>query len=132
MTDPPEAVRADRWLWAARFFKTRALAAEAITGGKVHAGGTRIKPARDIRIGDELEIAVGQVRFAVTVLGLAERRGPAREAALLYAESDESRAQREAQAAARRVSAPPRFEGGGRPTKRDRRRLESARRPRGR
>jgi len=90
-----ERVRLDKWLWAARFFKTRALATEAIHGGHVHLNGARVKPSRTIQAGDQLEIQRGREQFGVTVLALSERRGPASEAARLYQESEASRLQRE-------------------------------------
>lgn len=120
--------RIDRWLWAARFFKTRGLAAEAVKGGRVHVDGQTVKPSKEVAVGDRLEVTIGQTRRHVVVLGTAARRGPASEAARLYEESAESIAERERQAAERRVSAPPVFDRGGRPTKRDRRRLEADRR----
>ena len=123
-------MRIDRWLWAARFFKTRGLAAEAVKGGRVHVDGQRVKPSKEIGAGDRLEITVGQARRHVLVLGTAPRRGPASEAALLYEESAGSVAERERVAAERRLSAPPDFGRGGRPTKRDRRRLDADRRAR--
>ena len=121
-------MRIDRWLWAARFFKTRSLASEAVSGGRVHVGGERAKPSRDVRLGDEVEVVIGQVRRTVVVRGLAERRGPAREAALLYEETPESIAAREAFAAQARLDAQMVVRGEGRPTKRDRRRMDQARR----
>jgi ribosome-associated heat shock protein Hsp15 len=118
-------VRLDRWLWVARFFKTRALAAVAIDGGKVHVNGERVKRARLIRAGDRLEIRLPPYQHVVVVLGLSERRGPARDAARLYEETRESAAERERVAfqlkAAHVLFAP---DSGDRPTKRDRRRLE--------
>src|SRR3954454_1670063 len=123
-----EAVRLDKWLWAARFFKTRSLATDAVTGGRVHVGGERAKPSREVRGGDEIEIAIGQLRRTVVVRGLAERRGPAREAALLYEETAESVAAREAFVAQARLDAQTIVRGEGRPTKRDRRRMEETRR----
>lgn len=90
-----ERVRLDKWLWAARFFKTRALASEAINGGHVHLNDVRVKPSRTVQPGDRLEIRRGRELFEVTVLGLSERRGPASEAAKLYGESEESRLKRE-------------------------------------
>ncbi len=125
-----ERMRIDRWLWAARFFKTRGLAAEAVKAGRVHVDGQTVKPSKEIGAGDRLEITVGQVRRHVVVLGTAPLRGPASDAALLYEETAESVAERERQAAERRLSAPPVFDRGGRPTKRDRRRLEAERRER--
>ncbi|MGH2839469.1 MAG: RNA-binding S4 domain-containing protein [Solirubrobacteraceae bacterium] len=123
-------MRIDKWLWVARFFKTRGLAAEAVKGGRVHVDGQPVKPSKEIAAGDRLEITTGQVRRYVVVLGSAPRRGPASEAALLYEETPESVAARERQVAERRLSAPPVFDRGGRPTKRDRRRLEADRRAR--
>jgi ribosome-associated heat shock protein Hsp15 len=88
-------VRLDKWLWAARFFKTRALAAEAVEGGKVDVNGDRPKRARPIQVGDEIRIRLGQYEHTVAVLALSARRGPASEAAGLYRETDASRAKRE-------------------------------------
>jgi ribosome-associated heat shock protein Hsp15 len=119
-----EPVRVDKWLWAARLVKTRALAAEAVKGGRVHVNGRAVKPSRDLRAGDELEVTIGQVRRTVVVLGTAERRGPAREAALLYEEPPESVAERERAAAERRAAGQSVVNLGGRPTKRERRRFE--------
>ena len=82
--------RLDKWLWASRFYKTRALAAEAISGGKVHLNGDRVKPSRNIKVGDQLEITRGQFEFHITVEGLNKHRRPAKEAQLLYKESVES------------------------------------------
>jgi ribosome-associated heat shock protein Hsp15 len=127
--DPGEArVRIDRWLWAARLVKTRALAAEAVRGGRVHVNGEAVKAGRPVRPGDEVELTRGRLRTTVVVRATAERRGPAAEAARLYEETPESIAARERFAAERRLTAPPVHEGGGRPTKRDRRRLDAARR----
>lgn len=91
-----EKTRLDKWLWAARFYKTRALAAEAVTGGKVHLNGARTKPAKSLRIGDELTITQAPYEHVVMIRGLSARRGPAREASLLYEETEESRQKREA------------------------------------
>ena len=121
-------MRVDRWLWAARIFKTRSLAVEALDGGRVHVNGRRVKPSRDVVPGDTLEVSLGQGRrIELTVRGTAERRGPAKEAALLYEETERSRAERERHSAEMRVAAPPGAKGGARPTKRDRRRLEATR-----
>ena len=87
-------VRLDKWLWAARFFKTRALAVEAIEGGKVLYNGERPKPAREMRIGDELRLRLGPYEHIIKVLTLNPRRGPATQAALMYEETEESRAVR--------------------------------------
>jgi len=121
-------VRIDKWLWAARFFKTRSAATEAVTGGHVHANGERVKPARDVKIGDRLEIRRGQQRFTVVVTGLAERRGSASAAAELYEETPESIADREKRRDERRLSKPLGADLSERPTKRDRRRLDALRR----
>jgi ribosome-associated heat shock protein Hsp15 len=119
-----EGVRVDKWLWAARFYKTRSLATEAVAGGHVHVGDARVKPARELRVGETVEVTVGPVRRTVVVRALADRRGPASVAAALYEETPESLEAR-AQAAAERRGAQPLF--GGRPTKQDRRRLEALR-----
>ena len=124
MDDASEPVRIDVWLWAARLFKTRPLAAEAIQGGRVRVNGVRVKPSHPVRVGDELEAPAGDGRMTVVVLGTARRRGPASAAALLYDETEESRAARELHAAQRRLAGPVGQRGGPRPTKRDRRRLD--------
>lgn len=116
-------LRIDKWLWAARFFKTRSLAAEAVAGGKVKVNGERVKPAKTVRPGDELRIQIGPYARVVLVRGLSGRRGPASEAVLLYEESEESRAVREALAArlaAERIYRPA---AKGRPGKKERRAL---------
>jgi ribosome-associated heat shock protein Hsp15 len=119
-------MRVDKWLWAARLVKTRALAAEAIRGGKVHVNGVAVKPSRELKPGDRIEISLGQgIKRTVDVRGLAERRGPAAEAALLYQETPESVERRERAAAERRLAAPPSL--GSRPSKRDRRAFDKAR-----
>lgn len=92
---PPPQVRIDKWLWAARFFKTRSLAKAAVEGGKVHLEGSRIKPSREVKTGQSLTIRRGEEEYTVTIIGIAERRGPAKEAALLYQETDASIEQRE-------------------------------------
>lgn len=124
-TDSPSRVRLDKWLWAARFFKTRALAVEAIDGGKVKVNDDRVKRAKQIQIGDRVEIRMGPYLHVVNVRGLSERRGPASEAIQLYQETPESLADRERVAfqlkAAHVLFVP---ETNERPTKRDRRRLE--------
>ncbi|MEO6519933.1 MAG: S4 domain-containing protein [Pseudoxanthomonas sp.] len=95
VTTQGPALRLDIWLWAARFFKTRNLARQAVETGKVEVGGQRAKPARAVRIGDGFRIVRGEEHFEITVLALSEYRGPAVEAQRLYAESEESRAKRE-------------------------------------
>jgi ribosome-associated heat shock protein Hsp15 len=121
-------VRIDKWLWAARFFKTRSAATDAVVGGHVHVGGERVKPARDVKVGDRLEIRRGQERFAVVVTALADRRGPASEAARLYEETPDSIAEREKRRSERRLARPIGADLSERPTKRDRRRLDALRR----
>lgn len=123
-----EQTRLDRWLWAARFFKTRSAATEAVAGGRVHLNGARAKPAKDVRPGDRLELTVSGARRDVVVLGVAEKRGSAPVAAALYAETPESVARREQQALERRFARPLGADLGSRPTKRDRRRLDALRR----
>ena len=85
-----DSVRIDKWLWAARFYKTRSLAAQAVSGGKVHLNGVRVKPARAVKVSDELEIHKEGFKFCITVLGLSERRGSATVARTLYQESEDS------------------------------------------
>ncbi len=114
-------VRIDKWLWAARFFKTRSLATQAVDGGKVHCNGERVKPARTVHPGDELRIRQGPYELTVTVRALSERRGPASEAALLYEESAASVAAREV--LREQLRAEPVYEAKGRPTKKDRRHI---------
>jgi ribosome-associated heat shock protein Hsp15 len=121
-------MRVDKWLWVARLMKTRALAAEAVTGGRVHLNGRAVKPSREVKPGDELEITRGPVRQVVVVKGLAPRRVPASEAALLYEETPESLAARERYGEQRRLAAAAEPDYGGRPTKRDRRRLARVKR----
>jgi ribosome-associated heat shock protein Hsp15 len=116
-------MRLDKWIWAARFFKTRSLAATAIDGGKVQLNGQRSKPARDIHIGDRLEITKDESCWEITVLALSEQRGPATEAQKLYAESPESQLHRAKQRENQRLAADPARDMHGRPTKRDRRQL---------
>jgi ribosome-associated heat shock protein Hsp15 len=96
MIDQEQPIRVDKWLWAARFFKTRSLASQAVTGGKVTINGQRVKPAKLVVIDDVLTIRKGQVEQTVTVLGLASKRGPAKIASTLYEESADSILQREA------------------------------------
>jgi ribosome-associated heat shock protein Hsp15 len=124
----PSKVRLDKWLWAARFFKTRSLAAEAIAAGKVLVAGDRAKPARLLQAGDELRVRLGPYEHTVHVRGLSERRGPASVAATLYEETADSITAR-ARLAEQLRMAPAAFvyEEKGRPTKRDRRELDRLR-----
>jgi len=123
-----EHVRVDKWLWTARFFRTRSLAAEAAVRGRVHVNGVRVKPAKEVRPTDTVEITVSQVQWIVVVRGVADKRGPATVAATLYDETPESREARERHAAERRLARPLGADLGARPTKQDRRRLEAVRR----
>lgn len=122
MNEPADKLRIDKWLWAARFYKTRSLSADAVEGGKVTMLGARIKPAKAVGVGDMLEIRVGKFSYEVEVLGLSNKRGGAPEAQKLYRETDASRARREELAAQLRAQPQPAFK--GRPTKRDRRDIE--------
>ncbi len=122
-TDNNEKYRIDKWLFAARFFKTRALAAAAIDRGRVMINDQRIKPAKTIAIGDKIEIRINNYQYTIEVLGLSNKRGSAPQAQQLYRETDESREQR-ALLAARLRAQPQPFFAKGRPTKRDRREIE--------
>ena len=115
--------RLDKWLWAARFFKTRSLAAEAVEGGKVHLNGSRTKPGHVVQIGDELKIRRGPYEWIVTVRGISLKRGPASEVQALYEETEESRQNREALANELRFRGRIVSEMKGRPSKKDRRDL---------
>jgi ribosome-associated heat shock protein Hsp15 len=123
MTESEDRIRVDKWLWAARFYKTRALASEAIAGGKVQVNGERVKRARPLQIGDEIRIRQGPYEHQIVVRALSGRRGPAAEAAQLYEEKPESRAAREQLAlqlkSLHSMFVPER----GRPTKKDRREI---------
>ena len=119
-------LRIDKWLWAARFFKTRTLASDAVDTGKVKVGGERVKPARGLRIGDELFIDNGADTWEVAVLGLSDKRGAAPVARLLYAETPASIARREQAQEERKLFREPGSTIKGRPTKRDRRQLSKA------
>jgi ribosome-associated heat shock protein Hsp15 len=122
--DNPERVRIDKWLWAARFYKTRSLALAAIELGRVRVEGERVKPAREARVGERVEVIVGEHRTVVVIQALSAVRGPATAARALYEETPESRERRERLAQVRRYGAEPAASLQGRPTKRDRRRLE--------
>ena len=124
MQDNDEDVRIDKWLWAARFFKTRSLAAEAVVGGKVEVNEGRPKPSRIIRIGDRLNIRRGVYQWVIIVKALGRNRGPASEARLLYEETEESLRERETVSARLKLERPPEFDLPGRPSKRDRRAIQ--------
>jgi ribosome-associated heat shock protein Hsp15 len=120
---PPDRMRLDKWLWAARFFKTRSLATQAIGNGRVKLNGDRVKPARELRPGDRLELHLGEFVWTLTVLGLSMQRGPAPVAQKLYEEDPGSCARRQQQVAERKLAENPAAEIKGRPTKRDRRQI---------
>lgn len=120
-----EAVRLDKWLWAARFFKTRSMAAKAVNGGRVHVNGSRAKAARNVSVSDELIITIGTMEFHVQVLGLSRFRRPAKEARLLYVESEESVRVREEQRDLRRMANAGYVGPSKKPGKRDRRKIRS-------
>ena len=122
-TDTNAGVRADKWLWAARFYKTRSLATVAINGGKVHRNGTRVKPAHKLTVGDQLTIRKGLYTFAITVAGLSQRRGPAEVARTLYSESEESQRQRQQLQEEQRLLGKTAVRHEGRPDKRARRQI---------
>jgi ribosome-associated heat shock protein Hsp15 len=124
-----EAFRIDKWLWAARLFKTRALAATAVDGGKVHLNGARTKPAKHVKVGDTLAVQRGDDELTIRVLDLSNHRGPAAVATLLYEETAESQAARAERAARRAVMAQP-IAPEMRPSKKDRRALTRLRRGR--
>ncbi len=120
-------MRIDKWLWAARFFKTRSLAQLAVAGGRVKLGGERIKPAHAVKPGNAITVRIEEFEWQVTVRGLAERRGPAAEARKLYEEDAASLAERQRLMDLRRWGTEPASRLKGRPTKRDRRLLEKLR-----
>ena len=122
---PDKGQRLDKWLWVARFYKTRSLAAEAVSGGRVHVDGQRVKPSRTVRPGTMVRVRRGELEITVEVQGLATQRRPAEEARLLYAETDASRQLREQRAEERKALAHGRgAQESRRPTKRDRRQIE--------
>ncbi len=124
----PETVRLDKWLWAARFYKTRALAVEAIEGGKVEVNDDKAKRAKAIHVGDRVRVRLGPYEWRLVVQGLSERRGPASEARLLYEEEPEGKLARERHAAQLKTAHQAFGPEKGRPTKKDRRDIERYRR----
>ena len=114
-------MRIDKWLWAARFYKTRSLASAAVDGGHVEVNGERAKRAKQLREGDQLRIRLNQTTHVIHVRALSDRRGPASEARAMYEETEWSRVERERLAEQRRLAPPLAYDDGGRPTKRDRR-----------
>lgn len=122
--DEDHCVRVDKWLWAARFFKTRSLAQQAIAAGRVKLNDARVKSSHELKPGDSLAIRVGDYEWRIAVNGLSDKRGPAEQARKLYQETAESRAERERRMDLRRWGAEPASTLKGRPTKRDRRVIE--------
>ena len=118
MTEAPRSLRLDKWLWTARFFKTRSVSAATIEGGKIRLNGLHPKPSRDVKPGDELEIVMGDTRWVVVVRGINALRRPAPEARLLYEETAESLARRTREAEMRKLAPAPGSDLKGRPTKR--------------
>jgi ribosome-associated heat shock protein Hsp15 len=118
-----ESIRIDKWLWAARFFKTRSLAADAVAGGKIEINGERSKPSRVVRIGDRLTIRRGPYEWTIIVAAVSRLRGPAPQAQSLYQETAESVGKRETLAAQMKLTQSPEFNSSGRPSKKDRREI---------
>jgi ribosome-associated heat shock protein Hsp15 len=117
-----DKLRIDKWLWAARFYKTRSLACDEIGKGRVQINGAPVKPAREVKMGDSVQLRNGTITRTVTVLGVSDKRGPAPEAALLFQETEDSVQQRQQAAEQRRLAPEPALTlSQGRPTKRDRR-----------
>ena len=123
-----EHVRIDKWLWAARFFKTRSAATDAVLGGRVHLNDARVKPSKEVREGDAIEVRIGQLQWNIVVRGISDKRGPASVATTLYDETPESATAREQWAMELRLARPFGADLGGRPTKQDRRRIDDLRR----
>jgi len=121
------AVRIDKWLWAARLVKTRALAVDAIRGGRVKVNGAPAKPSKDVKPGDEIEFSQGVIRITARINGTAERRLPASAAIQLYTETEDSRTEREARIAEMKMTRPQGVDRNARPTKRDRRQFDRLR-----
>ncbi|MEX3974485.1 RNA-binding S4 domain-containing protein [Paraburkholderia caribensis] len=120
-TEPGARLRIDKWLWAARFFKTRSLATDAVEKGRVRIGGASVKPAKDVRVGDLVEIEIERIVWQIQVLGVCDLRGPASVAQTLYVETEEGKQKRQQENERRKTYREPAAELHGRPTKRDRR-----------
>ncbi|WP_227242910.1 RNA-binding S4 domain-containing protein [Paraburkholderia caribensis] len=120
-TEPGARLRIDKWLWAARFFKTRSLATDAVEKGRVRIGGASVKPAKDVRVGDLVEIEIERIVWQIQVLGVCDVRGPASVAQTLYVETEEGKRKRQQENERRKTYREPAAELHGRPTKRDRR-----------
>ncbi len=130
MAEAPDETRIDKWLWAARFFKTRSQATAAVAGGKVEVNGESAKASKAVKHGDQVKLRIGPTEYRLTVKAIGERRGSAAVAQTLYEESPESLAEREKIAAQRRFASAPSYEEKGRPSKKDRRELERWKRDR--
>jgi ribosome-associated heat shock protein Hsp15 len=128
MAEAVDETRIDKWLWAARFFKTRSQATAAVTGGKVEVNGDAAKPSKTVKVGDRIRLRLGPTEYRLTVTAIGERRGSAAIAQSLYEEAPESIEARQKIAAERRFSSAPSYEDKGRPSKKDRRELERWRR----
>jgi ribosome-associated heat shock protein Hsp15 len=120
-TEPGARLRIDKWLWAARFFKTRSLAADAVEKGRVRIGGATVKPAKEVRVGDLVEIEIERIVWQIEVLGVCDVRGPASVAQTLYVETEQGRLKRQQENERRKTYREPAAAMHGRPTKRDRR-----------
>ena len=121
---PLELVRLDKWLWASRFFKTRKNASEAINGGKIHLNGVRVKPARNIKVGDQLSITRDGYKYSVEVLALNDKRRPAKEAQQLYSEAKESIRAREQEREIRKLNNASIHQSDKKPNKKERRQMD--------
>ena len=119
----PQKIRVDKWLWAARFFKTRAVAADAVNGGKVHVNGQRVKSSRPVQVGDQLEITRGQVQSVIDILKLNDKRGSAKVAQFLYQETPESIEERELKSQQRKLLNASMPKSQGKPDKHQRREI---------
>lgn len=119
-----ESVRLDKWLWASRFYKTRKNANEAISGGKVHLNSVRTKPSRAVKVGDTLDITRESFKYHITVVGLSDKRRPAKEAQLLYVESEDSIRKREIERKLRKLNSASVHQSDKKPNKKERRQID--------
>lgn len=119
-----ESVRLDKWLWASRFYKTRKNANEAISGGKVHLNSVRTKPSRAVKVGDTLDITRESIKYHITVIGLSDKRRPAKEAQLLYVESEDSIRKREIERKLRKLNSASVHQSDKKPNKKERRQID--------
>lgn len=125
MTAPATKIRVDKWLWAARFFKTRSLATHAVTGGRVHVNDERVKPARLVGVGDALTVSKGEIVFEITIVAVSSQRRPAVEAQLLYEESEQSVKNRAEQRELKKIMKLSMMAPQSKPNKRDRRKIRA-------